>query len=106
MKVFEQIDALPRLSEEERLVLESVRALARDKLGPRAQLCRKVALYSAETDGMRPGGGATAFPVPCSRENFRGKIRASRAGAILGLPISGKYSGKTPHCPQNDGFCL
>ncbi|MCH9044556.1 MAG: acyl-CoA dehydrogenase family protein [SAR324 cluster bacterium] len=37
MKVFERIDALPRLSEEERLVLESVRALARDKLGPRAQ---------------------------------------------------------------------
>ncbi len=36
MKVFERIDALPRLSEEERLVLESVRALARDKLGPRA----------------------------------------------------------------------
>ncbi|MCZ6843311.1 MAG: hypothetical protein O7G32_10840, partial [SAR324 cluster bacterium] len=81
MKVFERIDALPRLSEEERLVLESVRALARDKLGPRAQLYRKVALFSAGTDGMRPGPGVHRFPGAL----FAGKCRASQRGAMLGL---------------------
>ena len=36
MKVFERLDAVPPLSGEEKLLLESVRALARDKLAPRA----------------------------------------------------------------------
>ena len=36
MKVFERIDAIPSFSEEERLLLDSVRALARDKIAPRA----------------------------------------------------------------------
>jgi acyl-CoA dehydrogenase len=37
MKVFQRIDGLPPLSGEERLLLESVRVLAREKIGPRAE---------------------------------------------------------------------
>ncbi|MEE8436282.1 MAG: acyl-CoA dehydrogenase family protein [bacterium] len=36
MKVFARIDAIPPLSSEERLLLESVQALSRDKIAPRA----------------------------------------------------------------------
>jgi len=36
MNVFERLDALPALSPEERQLLDSVRALARDEIMPRA----------------------------------------------------------------------
>ncbi len=36
MNVFQRLDALPAFSEEETLLLEGVRALCRDKIGPRA----------------------------------------------------------------------
>lgn len=36
MKVFERIDAIPQFSDEERLLLDSVKAMARDQLAPRA----------------------------------------------------------------------
>src|SRR6202162_884501 len=34
--LFSRLDALPKLSQEERQLLDSVRALARDEIGPRA----------------------------------------------------------------------
>jgi acyl-CoA dehydrogenase len=37
MKLFERLDALPPLSPEERQILDSVRALARDEIAPRAE---------------------------------------------------------------------
>ena len=36
MQVFDRLDAIPTLSDEERLVLDSVRALARDTIAPAA----------------------------------------------------------------------
>ena len=36
MKLFDRIDAMPQLSAEERLILDSVRALARDRIAARA----------------------------------------------------------------------
>ena len=37
MKVFDRIDAVPPLNGEEKLLVESVRTLAQDKLAPRAE---------------------------------------------------------------------
>jgi alkylation response protein AidB-like acyl-CoA dehydrogenase len=37
MKLFDRLDALPRLSPEERQILDSVRALARNEIAPRAE---------------------------------------------------------------------
>jgi len=36
MRVFERLDATPAFSDEERILIDSVRSLARDKIAPRA----------------------------------------------------------------------
>jgi alkylation response protein AidB-like acyl-CoA dehydrogenase len=45
MKLFERLDQLPPLSPEERQIVESVRALARDKIGPRAAEYDRLAAF-------------------------------------------------------------
>jgi alkylation response protein AidB-like acyl-CoA dehydrogenase len=64
MNVFDRIDATLRLAEEERLVLDSVRALARDEIAPRADRYDRAAEFPWENVEALNRLGLNAMFIP------------------------------------------
>lgn len=64
MKVFQRLDASPRLSDEERMLLEGVRALCRDQIAPRAAHYDRTAEFPWENVKAINELGLNAMFVP------------------------------------------
>src|SRR5688572_12899047 len=64
MSVFERLDATVELSDEERLLIESVRALARDTIGPRAAEHDRTGAWPRENIDAINALGLNAMFVP------------------------------------------
>src|SRR5215472_2717088 len=64
VKVFERLDAIPLLTPEERQILESVRALARDQIGPRAEHYDRTAEFPWDNIHAINALGLNAIFVP------------------------------------------
>ncbi|HVC57782.1 MAG TPA: acyl-CoA dehydrogenase family protein, partial [Stellaceae bacterium] len=62
--LFNRLDALPPLSPEERLLLDSVTAMARDEIAPRAAQYDRSALFPWENIKAINGLGLNAMFVP------------------------------------------